>query len=638
MKLRLAAVALWLWLALAAPAVAADCTVGDAQCPDLQAALDRAAEAQDADVVRLPAGAVPARAGGFAYAGGGPLQVLGAGVDATTVPGPLRLDAPEVAVRALSLGLPPDPDRAALEAAGGIATGLRVVGEASASGQAAIRALPGAPFALEDAEVTATGLDAALDAGCGAELRARHVTLAGTAPAGARADCATATLTLRSSVVAEGYPAALAGAGASAAHSNLAGTTTDGAQQSEPVPGDPGFRSPTDLRPAPGSPLIDRGDPAALAIDSDGDAIDASEPQEDLTGEVRVADGDGDGATRRDVGAHELTGPALFVPSGNVLANPDAEAAAPGPPPGWVLTGGFTTVDFGTLPFPTLKAGAALGGGARFFAGGTGGDASATQVVDLSGAANQIDSGGGRATFSGLLGGFRADGDEPRAQATFRGPSGVALASLELAPVDAAARGNATHLLARIASGAVPPLTRSVEVVLRAGKAPGGSYTDAYFDNLGLTLALPAGPGGGPGGGPGDGPGGGGGGGGGGGIVRPELRAFSGIGVLSGSVTLSRTTGRAKLLVGCASATVARCTGALDLTATLVRRRPRAAVGRVGVSLAPGAARRVSVRLSRAARNYLRRHTRLRVRVQSTAVDGQGVRRTRVVPIVVRRR
>lgn len=603
MRLLLAVAALW--LLLCAPAAAASCTVGEAACPDLQAALTQAAAQPDADVVRLRADE-PARPDGFRYTGDGPLELLGEGPEATRVPGPLRLEGSQVGVRGLTLTMPPeaDADRAALEARG-LATRIRITGEGSGGG-VAVEAL--GDLALHDTVVDATGLEAALDAPCGAELRGFHATLAGTGEVGGRA-CG--TLRLVSSAVTTGYEMALGGPGSvSADHSSLAT--------------DPSALA-SDLRPAPGSPLIDAGDPAPLAVDADGSAVDASEPQEDLAGEVRIADGDGDGRARRDIGAHEVPAASLPVPAGNVLVNPDAEAAGSGPPPGWTVTGGFTTESYGVMPFPTLKAGAALGGGARFLAGGASGDATATQVIDLAGAAASVDTGGGRATFSGLLGGFRADGDTPSARAVFRGPSGVALATLELPAVDAAARGNATHLLARRAEGAIPALARSVEVTLRGAKAGGGSYTDAYFDNLGLTLALPGAPGGGPDDGGGDE------------IPRSVLRPFSGIAVLSGSVTLSRRTGRARLLVGCASATVARCTGDLALAATLVRGRPRAAIGRARISLAPGAARRVSVRLSSAARGYLRRHSRLRVRVASSAVDGQGVRRLRTVPISVRR-
>ena len=102
------------------------------------------------------------------------------------------------------------------------------------------------------------------------------------------------------------------------------------------------------------------------------------------------------------------------VPSGNLLVNPGAEAA-PGaadsvaqlPLPGWTVESTFTAVQYGTSGFLTAADSTALGGGVNFFAGGPGGAASAaTQVVDVSGAAAEIDAGKVAATLSALLGGY----------------------------------------------------------------------------------------------------------------------------------------------------------------------------------------------------------------------------------------
>ena len=59
---------------------------------------------------------------------------------------------------------------------------------------------------------------------------------------------------------------------------------------------------------------------------------------------------------------------------------------------------------------------------------------------------------------------------------------------------DRGERGNATTLLPRSRTDAVPPLTRAVDVTMRATRVPDradGSYADAYFDNVALTLAAP---------------------------------------------------------------------------------------------------------------------------------------------------
>jgi len=614
-------------LVLSAPAEGRTCTVGAGEpgCETLAAALSSAEDNGEADVVRLPSGTVR---GGGTYTSAERLEVVGAGAGGSEIEAPLRLDGPRAVLREATLRAGPG---GGLEASGFLRA-VRVTG-AGPEDAPGVLALPGAPLVLDDVLVDVTGMASALEAEC-ATLTARHVTILGRTRAGARGGCAdggTGRLALDSSVVGAGHAVALresSGGEVRATHSSLAGATSS-AEVSEPVAGDPGFVAPDDPRPGPGSPLVDRGNPEPLLVDRPAAGeVDASEPGTDLGGEVRATDGDGDGRARRDVGAFERQPAPLPVPAENLLENPDAELDGAGVP-GWSLTGGFETVDYGTSVFPGARHGQAIGGARRFFSGGASGDAAATQVVDVASRAAGIDAGAARVTLSALLGGYRADGDAPRVRVTFRGPSGVALGMLELGPVDAAARANATSLLARSATAGVPALTRELEVTLAAAKAGGGTYTDAYFDNVGLVLEAPGGPG--PGGG-GDG----GGGSGGGDDGRRPLRPFAGVVVLTGQATVARATGRSKLLVGCADATVARCTGDLVLEAVLRRRTARVVVGQARVSLAPGQAKRLSVKLTRAARAYLRTHTALRVRVRTSAVDGQGVRRTSTVPIVMR--
>jgi hypothetical protein len=598
-------------LAVAAPgAAAATQCVGPPGCPTLAEALSTAEANGQPDVIRMAAGQIWAP--GAHYTSDEPLELSGAGPEETTVVGPLRLEGARIALH-----------HTAIRAGGGdvglAASGhvhhVRILGAALA---VAIRALPAAPLRLEDVLVATTGTGVALDAPCNATLRARHVTVAGDGRDGARAGCDTAAVELDSSVVARSYEAGLRTADAGSARATYSSLPPGNGTVTQPIAGAP--RLDAAGRPEPGSPVIEAGAPDPLAVG----VPEASEQWEDLGGDVRIADGDGNGIARRDAGAFEAGPPRLELPPGNLLENPDAESGPAGAPEGWTTTGGFTTAEYGSGVFPTARTGLALGAGLRFFAGGDQGDAAALQVVDVTAQAASIDAGTARATLSGLLGGYRADADVPTVHAAFRGPSGVVLGTLGLGPVDAAARGNATNLLARSASVAVPAFTRDIAVMLRAAKGAGGTYDDAYFDKLGLRLDVPS-AGEPPGGPPGD-PG---------GVPGPQPRPFSGVIVFTRSASLSRR-GTSRLLVGCASATVARCTGDLRLAAVLVRGTPRVSVGRAKVSLAPGSTARIAVRLSARARSYLRRHTRLRVRVATTAVDGQGVRRATTVPIVLR--
>ena len=79
------------------------------------------------------------------------------------------------------------------------------------------------------------------------------------------------------------------------------------------------------------------------------------------------------------------------IPSGNLLANPNAEQGQAATnsterfdPPGWQLGPGGSTVTevrYGTPDFPTLADSAAIGGGSAFFAGGPQGSGSTPQLI-----------------------------------------------------------------------------------------------------------------------------------------------------------------------------------------------------------------------------------------------------------------
>ena len=184
------------------------------------------------------------------------------------------------------------------------------------------------------------------------------------------------------------------------------------------------------------------------------------------------------------------------VPSGNLLVNPGAEAG-PGAPdssaqlplPGWTVESTFTAVQYGAPAFLTVADSTALGGGVNFFAGGPGGALSAaTQVVDLSGAAAEIDAGQVTATLSALLGGFATQTDHATVTATFLSAEGNATGSLALPAVTNTDRNSVTSLIARSAAGAVPAGTRSASVRIEATRDE-GSYNDGYIDNVSLVLA-----------------------------------------------------------------------------------------------------------------------------------------------------
>jgi hypothetical protein len=184
------------------------------------------------------------------------------------------------------------------------------------------------------------------------------------------------------------------------------------------------------------------------------------------------------------------------VPQGNLIVNPGADAAAGAtdsstvvPLPGWTTEGGLTAVQYGTPSFPTLEDSAKLGGGANFFAGGPGTPAStASQTIDVSRAAAEIDAGSVKATLTGMVGGWSTQQDAATITATSLSATGAPLATLTLDPATVDERGGLTTLFERTRTGTVPAGTRSFAVRIATTRTA-GDYDDGYADNLSLTLA-----------------------------------------------------------------------------------------------------------------------------------------------------
>jgi hypothetical protein len=182
------------------------------------------------------------------------------------------------------------------------------------------------------------------------------------------------------------------------------------------------------------------------------------------------------------------------VPTGNLLVNPGAEAG-PGAPdstqqlplPGWTVESTFTAVKYGTSGFPTLDDAIKFSGGVNFFAGGNSAASAATQVVDVSGAAPEIDAGTLEVTLSALLGGFSTQTDRATVTATFFNAAGAPAGAMSLPPATATDRASVTTFVARSASALVPAGTRQISVRIDAIRDQ-GSYNDGYVDNVSLVL------------------------------------------------------------------------------------------------------------------------------------------------------
>ncbi|MCE3605152.1 PEP-CTERM sorting domain-containing protein [Massilia sp. P8910] len=180
----------------------------------------------------------------------------------------------------------------------------------------------------------------------------------------------------------------------------------------------------------------------------------------------------------------------------NLIVNGDAEAGAGStdggsvPVPGWNVSGGLTSVQYGAGGgFPSASDAGPQNRGANFFAGGVNTPASrAVQVIDLSAWSSAINAGQSQFDLSGWLGGYASQSDNATLTAVFRDSTGNSLFSTSLAPVGAGERGNLTGMAYRDSHGLIPVGTALVDIVLDMRRVE-GSYNDGYADNLSFSVA-----------------------------------------------------------------------------------------------------------------------------------------------------
>jgi hypothetical protein len=563
------------------------------------AAFESARADSDLDTILL--GRI-AEAGPFADAPGRPVRVVGLGAQTTT----LRAAPSGPALRLADGG----SSAAALRVEGAAGPALQLdaggsVRSAVLGGRLLVR---GGSARLDSVAVSTVGR--AVEVSCeqaATVLDAHHITVAGAGESGVTVACGVAdrdALVRVADSIVWGFDRAFA----IGARATVVTRFSDypGAAGLGDVSVDPGFAGGGDLRLRPGSPLVDAGRPGRLE----------DEPHEDALGFLRAAAGRGDGIARRDMGAFELQPDPPSI-AGNLLTNGGAEAGTPAAddraspaPPAWSRTGAFTFVRYGTVAgefaFPGRRVGEALDAGDAFFAAGPAGQASATQVADLSPWAPEIDLRAASAELSALLGGYRASADGAVVEAEFRDPAGRALGSTRIGPVTPDERAGATAFAHRSATVAIPPLTRTVAVTMRS-TPPAGRYDDAYFDRVALIARV--------GGAPAPDP--------------PEAdgaRPYAGVALLSPRAAVDRRR-RAWLRLGCPSATAGGCSGAVTL-----RARGRTAGARP-FALRPGRRALLAVALAPGMRRALRSARRVPGRLFLATRDGQGLTRATTAPL-----
>lgn len=195
------------------------------------------------------------------------------------------------------------------------------------------------------------------------------------------------------------------------------------------------------------------------------------------------------------------------LPQGNLVQNPGGEAG-PGQtnignvgavnfiPPGWEWStvpekeAGFVAAQYGAHPYyPSKAVSAQIGGGKNFLWAGYPLQRSvASQAIDVSSAAAEIDAGGVKACVSGYLGSLKRNPDSSIQLALeLLSEDGAKLAQVAVPAVRGATLAETT-LLRRAAQRTAPRGTRQLRVVLTAQRPVSGGAIYGYADNVSVGL------------------------------------------------------------------------------------------------------------------------------------------------------
>lgn len=195
------------------------------------------------------------------------------------------------------------------------------------------------------------------------------------------------------------------------------------------------------------------------------------------------------------------------LPQGNLVQNGGGEGG-PGQtstsnigapkfiPAGWEWStvpekeAGFVAARYGAHPyFPSKAVAAQIGGGSNFlWAGYPVQRSTATQTIDVSAQAAEIDAGGVNACLSGYLGSLKRNPDSSIQLALeLLSEDGAALGRLSVPAVRGATLAETT-LLRRAAQRVVPRGTRQLRVVLLGQRPVSGGAVYGYADNVAVGL------------------------------------------------------------------------------------------------------------------------------------------------------
>ena len=185
----------------------------------------------------------------------------------------------------------------------------------------------------------------------------------------------------------------------------------------------------------------------------------------------------------------------------NLLVNGNAEqginsatgAPLPGPTPvpGWTTSSAFTVVPYSAGGgFPAAGDPGPPDRSNQFFAGGNAATSTATQDIDVSANAADINAGKVTMDLSGWLGGFVSDPDVAILNVTYLDGGSMSLGAMIIGPVSPADRNNVTGLFLRNKSVPVPANTVTLRVTLTMTRTS-GAFNDGYADSLSVVLRAP---------------------------------------------------------------------------------------------------------------------------------------------------
>ena len=188
------------------------------------------------------------------------------------------------------------------------------------------------------------------------------------------------------------------------------------------------------------------------------------------------------------------TGPPDAELGVNLIFNSDAEFERGYAPsgqdvsiPGWTDDRTFTIWTYGTPTYLLIDSPGPEDRGDNYFGGGSNGDSSIYQDINLS--AIQTDIQGGNLTYglAAFLGGYSTQDDRMEIIIEFFDSEGTVLHTGIMGPVYAEDRDNVTGIFLYQQWDSVPPSSAYVKITMNAYLASG--YCDAYADNLSLTIS-----------------------------------------------------------------------------------------------------------------------------------------------------